>query len=82
MTLKVFIKPGCPWCVEAVAWLKREGYAFEEIDVLADAAAFDEMIRISGQSLAPTLIAGDDLVLPDFGVPELEAFLEEHEIHP
>ena len=82
MKLKVFIKPGCPWCVEAVAWLKREGYAFEEIDVLADAAAFEEMIRISGQPLAPTMIAGDDLVLADFGVPELEAFLEEHEIHP
>lgn len=81
MTLKVFIKPGCPWCVEAVAWLKREGYAFEEVDVIGDPAAFEEMIRISGQSFAPTMTAGD-LVLADFGVDELEVFLEENEIHP
>ena len=79
--MKVYIKPGCPWCVDAVAWLKREGYDFELVDVIADPAAFDEMRRISGQTKAPTMTIGD-LMLPDFGVDELEAFLEKHEIHP
>lgn len=80
-TLRVYIKPGCPWCVDAVAWLKREGYDFETIDVIADGVAYDEMRRISGQSKAPTMTVGD-LLLADFGVDELEVFLEEHEIHP
>lgn len=79
--LRVYIKPGCPWCVAAVAWLKREGYDFDEIDVIASGSAFEEMRRISGQTYAPTMTYGD-LLLADFGVPELEAFLEKHEIHP
>ncbi|MCB1064634.1 MAG: glutaredoxin family protein [Verrucomicrobiae bacterium] len=79
--LRVYLKPGCPWCVDAVAWLKREGYDFDAIDVIADDAAFEEMYRISGQTKAPTMTYGD-LLLADFGVPELEEFLEEHEIHP
>ena len=79
--LKVYIKPGCPWCVDAIAWLQREGYGFDTIDVTADPAAYAEMRALSGQSSAPTMTAGD-LLLADFGVPELEAFLEKHEIHP
>lgn len=79
--LRVYVKPGCPWCVDAEAWLKRAGYAYERIDVLADPAAFAEMKRLSGQSCAPTLTCGDRL-LADFGVPELEAFLARHGIRP
>jgi hypothetical protein len=51
------------------------------VDVLRDGAAFAEMRRLSGQGLAPTLLAGDR-VLADFGPEELEAFLEEHGIEP
>jgi len=80
-TLKVYVKPGCPWCVDAEAWLKREGYQYDRVDVYKDPAAYDEMQRLSGQSCAPTLTFGD-LLLADFGVPELEAFLEANEIHP
>jgi hypothetical protein len=39
------------------------------------------MRRISGQTYAPTLVVGDE-VLPDFGPEELEHFLKIHEIHP
>lgn len=79
--LKVYIKPGCPWCVDAVAWLKRNGYRFESIDVYADPAKFEEMRRLSGQGKAPTLTYGD-LLLADFGVDELVPFLREHSIEP
>ncbi|MCB1235760.1 MAG: glutaredoxin family protein [Verrucomicrobiae bacterium] len=80
-SLRVYVKPGCPWCLEAEAWLKREGYVYEAVDVYADPSAYEEMQRLSGQSCAPTLTYGD-LLLADFGVPELEAFLEEHGIAP
>ena len=79
--MKVYIKPGCPWCVDAVGYLKREGYNFEEIDVIANPDQFDEMRRISGQSCAPTMTVGD-LLLADFGVDELEVFLEENGLEP
>jgi glutaredoxin len=79
--LKVYIKPGCPWCISAVAWLEDEGYDFTKVDVINNAEAFDEMIELSGQSLAPTMTYGS-LILADFGVPELEKFIEENGIEP
>ncbi len=80
-SLKVYVKPGCPWCVQVVGELRAKGFAFEEIDVIADRNAFAEMKRLSGQSLAPTITYGE-LVLADCGVPELRAFLQKHGIHP
>lgn len=79
--MRVYVKPGCPWCVTAVAHLKNEGYDFEEIDVLSNPDKFEEMREISGQTLAPTMTYGD-LLLSDFGVDELGAFLDEHDIQP
>jgi glutaredoxin 3 len=79
--LKVYVKPGCPWCVDVIAYLKSNGYRFEEIDVMRDPARFDEMRRLSGQSSAPTMTSGD-LLLADFGVDELRTFLSEHGIQP
>lgn len=78
--MKVFVKPGCPWCVEATRWLTSQGYGFEEVDVRADPTACDEMRRLSGQTKAPTLVTDDGLVLADFGVEELIPFLEKNGI--
>ena len=72
----LYIKPGCGWCDEAVDWLEARGYVYGEINVYADAAAYAEMKRISGQTLCPTLAAGDE-VLPDFDTDQLEQFLKE-----
>ncbi|MDF1814187.1 MAG: glutaredoxin family protein [Verrucomicrobiales bacterium] len=73
----VYIKPGCPWCVEVINYLKQGGYDFEEVNVRADPAAYAKMKEISGQSSAPTMTVGD-LLLADFGVEELVPFLEEN----
>lgn len=79
--LKLYIKPGCPWCHDAIRWLTQAGYEFEKLDVYSDPTIYAEMREISGQSLAPTLSVGD-LVLADFGVDELIPFLKEHDIQP
>ena len=80
--MKVFVKAGCPWCIEATQWLKSKGYQFEEVNVLSDANAFQEMQSLSGQTKAPTMIVNGDLILADFGVEELIPFLEENDIKP
>lgn len=77
----LYIKSGCPWCDMAEEWLENHGYKYEAVDVLADRAAFEEMIQLSGQRRAPTLKVGD-LVLPDFGPDELAEFLKKHSIKP
>ena len=78
--MKVFIKPGCPWCVEAIRWLEGHHYEFEEVDVTSDPDAFSEMHRLSGQTKAPALVTEDGLMLADFGVEELVPFLEENNL--
>jgi glutaredoxin len=54
-------------------WLDERRANYEKIDVIADEAAFDEMIRLSGQDLAP-VIEVDGEVLADFGPDQLAEF--------
>lgn len=75
MKIRLFIKPYCPWCHRAVDWLKAHGIKFETLDVISDSEAFDEMIDLSGQSLAP-VIDVDGEILADFGPEELARFWE------
>ncbi|MBP84542.1 MAG: NrdH-redoxin [Verrucomicrobiales bacterium] len=77
--LIVYIKPGCPWCVDAVAYLRKEGFPFEEVDVISDPEQYRYMQKISGQTCAPTLTCGD-LLLADFDVDEMIEFFDEHNI--
>lgn len=78
-TLIVYIKPGCPWCVDAEAWLKREGYSYEAVNVISNPEAYEKMRELSGQSCAPTLTFGE-LMLADFDTGEMEAFFDKHGI--
>ncbi len=54
-------------------WLDARDVDYEEIDVIANADSFEEMIRISGQELAP-VIDVDGEILADFGPEQLAEF--------
>ena len=56
-------------------WLDEHDIEYEKLDVITDEAAFDEMIRLSGQESAP-VIEVDGKVLADFGPEELAKFWE------
>ena len=73
MNVRLFVKPYCGWCVKAEKWLDAHGVDYETLDVIADKEAYDEMVRISGQDLAPVMDV-DGKVLADFGPEELEPF--------
>lgn len=74
--VRLFIKPWCGWCQQAMSWLDARGIACEKIDVTADEAAMEEMIRLSGQDLAP-VIEVDGKILADFGPDQLAVFWKE-----
>lgn len=76
--VRLFVKPYCGWCTKATEWLDERGVDYETIDVIADEAAFDEMIRLSGQGLAP-VIEVDGQVLADFGPEQLAEFWQQLE---
>ena len=76
--IRLFIKPYCAWCHKAMRWLDDHGVEYEQIDVIRDEAAYDEMIRLSGQELAPVLEV-DGQVLADFGPDQLAEFWKQLE---
>jgi len=73
--IRLFVKPYCPWCDRAEDWLKGHGIQYEVLDVISDSDAFDEMVELSGQTLAP-VVDVDGEVLADFGPEELAKFWE------
>ena len=76
--VRLFIKPYCGWCHRAIRWLEEHRVEFDEVDVISDEVAYDEMVRLSGQDLAP-VIDVDGEVLADFGPEELAVFWKELE---
>lgn len=71
--VRLFIKPYCGWCRQAMDWLDDRGIRYSVLDVIRDSAAYDEMLRLSGQTFAP-VIEVDGQVLADFGARELAEF--------
>jgi len=71
--VRLFIKPFCGWCAQAMDWLDARGIPHEVLDVVANDKAYEEMCRLSGQTLAP-VIDVDGEILADFGAKELAKF--------
>jgi glutaredoxin 3 len=75
----LYLKSGCPWCTEAEVYLRQHGLAYGKVDVHDDPVAMEELKRLSGQTKAPTMRWGDE-ILADFGADELDAFLRERKV--
>jgi len=56
-------------------WLDDHDIEYEKLDVIADVSAYEEMVRLSGQELAP-VIEADGKVLADFGPEQLPGFFK------
>ena len=76
--VRLFIKPYCGWCHEAQDWLEERGIEFETLDVTSDRAARQEMLELSGQTIAP-VIEVDGEILADFDTGQLDAFCKKLE---
>ena len=53
--VKVYSTPTCPYCVRVKQFLKENNVAYEDIDVAADQAKAEEMVKISGQMGVPVI---------------------------
>ncbi len=70
----LFVKAGCPWCIDALAYFESKQVKLDIIDLRADPQRMDELVAISGQTKTPTLKLGD-FVVADFDLEEFEAAL-------
>ncbi len=71
----LYVKTGCPWCIEVVDFLGKNGITYREKNVTEAQGAFDEMVSKSNQKKAPVL-DWHGKILADFGVDELVPFLQ------
>ena len=72
----IYIKPGCPWCRQALAFFSQHGVPVEVRDVTANSQNMQRMVEISGQSLTPSFEFGE-FVVTDFSVEEFLDALEQ-----
>lgn len=68
---KLFVKEGCPWCIDALAYFQSKSMDLEIIDVRKNPSRINELLEISGQSKTPTLQNGE-FVVADFDIAEFE----------
>ena len=80
-SIRLFIKPGCPWCDEATEWLDAHGITYEVLDVIRSAEARHEMRDLTGQTRAPSIDV-DGHLLADFGADELEPWWRQMKFEP
>ena len=60
MSVTLYSKDHCPYCVKAKTLLKRKGAAFTEIDITHDEALQKEMVEKSGgRRTVPQIFIGD-----------------------
>ena len=74
MNIIIYTKTGCPWCRDALAFLRENKITFEEREVLANPAFFDELKQKSGQSKTPTLDI-DGEILADSDAAQIKEYL-------
>ncbi len=61
--ITVYSGPNCPYCQRAKMLLQKKGAAFEDIDIKADPAKRDEMLKKSGgkQTIPQIFINGQHI---------------------
>ena len=75
MKITAFINPYCPWSPGVIAFLKEQEVDYEIKDITRDRAAYDDMVKKSGQLLSPCVeIEGE--MLADVGREEVEAWFK------
>ena len=56
----IYTTPICPYCVRAKSLLGKKGVAFDEVDVMMDQKAREEMLAKSGGArTVPQIFIGD-----------------------
>jgi glutaredoxin len=69
-----YMKPSCGWSNGVRAVLQKYNLAYEDRDIINNAANYQEMVEKSGQPLQPTLDI-DGKIVADVSGDEVEAWL-------
>lgn len=79
MSIIIYTKRGCPWCIDVLKLLRENNIPFEEREVLSNKTFFDELVAKSGQTKTPTLDI-DGFIMADSDKGQVLQFLKEKKI--
>ncbi len=65
--VKIYTKPGCPYCAAVKEHYAKMGIPFTEIDVYSTPGAREEAIKLSGGKAIVPVIVSDGAVEVGFG---------------
>jgi glutaredoxin-like YruB-family protein len=74
VAVTVYSTPTCPYCRQVKEYLRSRSISFDERDVSQDAAAAEEMVRVSGQQGVPVTVV-DGQAIVGYDRPRLDAAL-------
>jgi glutaredoxin-like YruB-family protein len=63
MKVKVYSTSTCPYCKMAKTFLDEQGVPYDDLDVAADTAARDEMVKKSGQMGVPVIDVDGEVII-------------------
>ena len=72
----LYIKEGCPWCMDALHFFSENSIEIRICDVYQDPQSMQRLIDISGQTLTPTFEFGE-FVVADFSLAEFIRALDD-----
>jgi glutaredoxin 3 len=62
--VKMYTKPGCPYCAAAKEHYTKNGVAFDETNVIGDDAAQAELLKLSGgKKIVPVIVDKGKIIL-------------------
>lgn len=61
--IKIYTTPWCAYCKQAKEYFKSKGLTWEEVDVMADEKARDEMVAKTGQLGVPVIDINGKVVI-------------------
>lgn len=63
-TVKMFTKPGCPYCAAAKEHYSKNGVSFDETNVIGNDAAQSELLKLSGgKRIVPVIVDKGKIIL-------------------
>jgi glutaredoxin-like YruB-family protein len=72
--VKIYSQPTCSDCNNAKAYLKSKGVPFEDVNVVENKKALDEMVKKYGIRVTPVIVI-DDHVMVGFNPLKIDKFL-------
>lgn len=62
-SIKVYSTPTCPWCKKVKQLLDDNKIVYQDIDVIQDKQAREEMVNKTGQIAVPVIDIDDELAV-------------------